>query len=157
MANTATGTREATRRGKQETNAPEQKAGFRVVSSNSLPKIIDELQRGLPYRRLTQFEKRTGLSQESITCVIRVPKRTLARRKAAGRLAPDESERLHRLSELFAKAVHLFGGDHDRARRWLETPQRALGRVTPLEMATTEVGAREVENLIGRLEHGVFT
>lgn len=157
MANTATDTREAARRGKQETKATGQNAGFRVVSSNSLPKIIDELQRGLPYRRLTQFEKRTGLSQESITRVIRVPKRTLARRKASGRLAPDESERLHRLSELFTKAVHLFAGDPDRARRWLETPQRALGKVTPLEMATTEVGAREVENLIGRLEHGVFT
>jgi uncharacterized protein (DUF2384 family) len=32
-----------------------------------------------------------------------------------------------------------------------------LGDVAPLEMAATETGAREVENLIGRLEHGVFS
>lgn len=150
MASTTTRAAAAIRRGKQG-------AGLRVVTSESVPKIIDELQRGLPYRRLTQFEKQSGLPLEAICRAIRVPKRTLARRKAAGRLAPDESERLHRLSELFTKAVHLFAGDHDRARRWLETPQRGLGRVTPLEMAATEVGAREVENLIGRIEHGVFT
>ena len=37
------------------------------------------------------------------------------------------------------------------------TPQRALGGAIPLDIAKTEVGAREVEQIIGRLEQGVFT
>jgi uncharacterized protein (DUF2384 family) len=40
---------------------------------------------------------------------------------------------------------------------WLRSPNRALGGESPLALSKTEVGAREVENLIGRLEHGVFT
>ena len=51
----------------------------------------------------------------------------------------------------------LFEGDQGAARRWLRKPQRALGDNTPLAMSRTEVGAAEVENLIGRLEYGVFT
>ena len=45
----------------------------------------------------------------------------------------------------------------EAARRWLLTPQRALVGAIPLEIAKTEVGAREGEQIIGRLEQGVFT
>ena len=153
MASTGT----TSRRGKKPAAGAQPEKRFRVVRSEGVTAIIDELQRGLPYQRLTLFEKRSGLPLETISQVIRAPKRTLARRKASGRLEADESERLHRLSALFEKAVELFEGDHERARRWSMAPMKALGRVTPLEMAGTEVGARAVEDLIGRLEHGVFT
>jgi putative toxin-antitoxin system antitoxin component (TIGR02293 family) len=56
----------------------------------------------------------------------------------------------------FDKAVGLFEGDVAAARAWLETPSKALGSETPLAAVETEIGAREVEDLIGRLEHGVF-
>jgi putative toxin-antitoxin system antitoxin component (TIGR02293 family) len=58
---------------------------------------------------------------------------------------------------ILALAVELFEGDVKAAKKWLQTPQRALGGAVPLEFASTEAGAKEVENLIGRLEHGVFT
>jgi uncharacterized protein (DUF2384 family) len=38
-----------------------------------------------------------------------------------------------------------------------EKIQKGLGGKTPLEYADTEPGAREVEDLLGRLEHGVFS
>jgi putative toxin-antitoxin system antitoxin component (TIGR02293 family) len=56
---------------------------------------------------------------------------------------------------VFASALSLFEGDADAARRWLTTAQPALGGDKPLEYAATEVGAREVEDLIGRLEYGI--
>ena len=37
------------------------------------------------------------------------------------------------------------------------TPKRALGNITPLRCCDTDVGAREVEALLGRIEHGVFS
>jgi putative toxin-antitoxin system antitoxin component (TIGR02293 family) len=49
----------------------------------------------------------------------------------------------------------LFEGDANAARQWLTAPQPALGGSTPGDYAATELGAREVENLIGRLEHGI--
>lgn len=67
---------------------------------------------------------------------------------------PDDSDRILRI---FGKAVALFEGDVESARTWLSSPQRALGEAVPLEMPTTEIGAREVEDLIGRIEHGVLS
>ena len=62
-----------------------------------------------------------------------------------------------RASRIFARALSLFEGDRDAAKHWLSEPQRALGGEVPLAVARTEVGGLEVERLIGRLEHGVFT
>ena len=81
--------------------------------------------------------------------------RTLARRKEAGRLEPSESDRVARISRVFARAIDLFDGNVDSARAWLTQPSNALGDRTPLEFARTDAGAIEVEHLIGRLEHGI--
>ena len=113
--------------------------------------------RGFSYGALTAFETNSGVSVQSLAETIGIPERTLARRRAAGRLAPEESERLLRLSSIFEKAVGLFEGDVSAAVQWLVTPKRTLENQTPLQYMRTEIGAREVENLIGRLEHGVFS
>jgi putative toxin-antitoxin system antitoxin component (TIGR02293 family) len=55
------------------------------------------------------------------------------------------------------KTLGLFDGDREEARVWLTSPRQTLNEDSPLEFASTEVGAREVEDLIGRLERGVFT
>ncbi|CAN5591008.1 hypothetical protein BH24ACI3_BH24ACI3_04140 [soil metagenome] len=83
--------------------------------------------------------------------------RTLSRRRVEKKLSPAESDRLVSVSRLLSLSIDLFEGDIPGAIRWFTRPNRALGRIAPLEASTTEVGAREVENLIGRLEHGVFS
>ena len=67
-----------------------------------------------------------------------------------------ESERLLRISNIFEKAVKVFEGDTDAAVQWLTTPKKGLSGHLPLQYSRTEPGAREVENLIGRVEDGVF-
>jgi len=62
-----------------------------------------------------------------------------------------------RISTIFEKSVELFDGDISAAVNWLTTPKKALNNQQPLTYSRTEIGAREVENLIGRLEHGVFS
>jgi putative toxin-antitoxin system antitoxin component (TIGR02293 family) len=79
---------------------------------------------------------------------------TLARRKRSERLSSAESERLYRIAFIIARAVHVLGSLED-ARRWLDTGKRALGGTTPLAFAKTEPGAREVEDLLGRIEYGI--
>jgi putative toxin-antitoxin system antitoxin component (TIGR02293 family) len=112
---------------------------------------------GFPYSALVRFQKATALSWNTIADLIQIPIRTMARRQTQGRLRPDESDRLLRASTLFEKAVELFEGDAKAATRWLQAPQRAFGGQIPLDLASTEIGTRQVEHLIGRLEHGVFT
>jgi len=86
--------------------------------------------------------------------ITRIAPTSLSRRKHAGNLAPDESEHVLRLAALLERATQVF--EDEAAADWLRTPNLALGGVTPLALADTELGAREVDDLLGRLEHGVY-
>ena len=73
--------------------------------------------------------------------------------RAQGRLARYESDRLYRLARVVALAKRHIG-DEEAAARWLRRPNRALGGNVPLELLDTELGARAVENVLGRIAFG---
>lgn len=127
------------------------------AKSEGLPDLIRQVERGFSYHALEAMEAHSGISVARLGELIGIPERTLARRKISGRLTSDESERLLRISSVFTQALELFEGDPVAALRWLNTAKKALGDQTPLHYSRTELGAREVENLIGRLEDGVFS
>lgn len=120
-------------------------------------KIVKDVERGLSFDALERFQRNSGLSTSVLADAVVVTMRTLHRRKEQGRLAPDESDRLIRVTRLFGKALELFEGDADGAREWLSKPQPALRGARPIVLAKTDVGTREVEAVIERLEHGVLT
>lgn len=128
------------------------------VRARSVAGVVERVEEGLPLRALERLGKLLALKGSSeIASLLLIPPRTFYYRKKAKRLTPGESDRLLRTARIFGLAVDLFGGDRQAARQWLQTPKRALGDATPLGYAGTEVGAREVEDLIGRAEHGVFS
>lgn len=120
-------------------------------------RLIRSVRAGFAFSELLRFQRASALPLDKIARYARIAPRTLTRRQSRGRLNSDESERLLRIVSVFEKAAGLFDGDLEATRQWLDTPQRGLGGETPLEFATMEVGARQVEDLIVRLEHGVFT
>ena len=126
------------------------------LTASSPSELIQQVERGFSFKAFHNLESKSGLPGGTLASLVGIPPRTLARRKSKGKLSPDESERLLRLSNVFEMAVELFEGDNAAALRWLTAPRKALDGKTPLAYARTEVGAREVENLIGRMEHGVF-
>lgn len=123
----------------------------------SIKKLGEEIKKGFPFKAFEDFQRVMELPAKEVASLIGMPMSTLARRKEKGHLAADESERLLRLSRLVGLTVELFEGDDKAARHWLSTPKRALDGASPLQIAETEPGAREVEKLIDRLEHGVFS
>ena len=127
------------------------------LSSSAVRNVVKQVEAGFPFAALEKFQMASGLPLAEIAGLLRIPPRTLVRRRAGGRLGPDESERLLRISTVFERAVELFEGDVTAARNWLLTPKKALAGEAPLLFSRTEIGAREVEALIGRLEHGVFS
>lgn len=86
--------------------------------------------------------------------VVSISPSTLSRRRRRGFFDRDESERLVRIGLLVLRAVEVLE-TLENARAWLTGPVRALGGQVPLHYASVEPGAREVERLLGRLEHGV--
>src|SRR5437867_8646335 len=112
---------------------------------------------GLPVAEFDALRDLLGLTVEGLADRIGMSIATLSRRRQSRQpLDAGLSDRLLRFARLFRLATELHDGDEDAARAWLGKPARALDGETPLDHADTEAGAREVENLIGRLEHGVY-
>jgi putative toxin-antitoxin system antitoxin component (TIGR02293 family) len=126
------------------------------LAGGSAVDLVRQMDKGFPYAAITRFEKSSGLPLGTVARLIQIPPRTLIRRRAKGRLDPVESERLLRIAGVFENALALFEGDVDEARRWLTSPNEDFAGQTPLEFARTDIGAQEVNDMIGRLEHGVF-
>ncbi len=109
---------------------------------------------GLEFREFEALRRQLDLSLEELTARFGLSRATIEKRKAAGRLTPDESGKVVCFARLLGHAVHLFGG-LEEARRWLKAPQRGLHGAVPLDYAKTDLGAREVENLLTRLNYGI--
>jgi len=118
---------------------------------------VARVQAGLPVEEFDILREMLGLPVEKMAALVGISVATLSRRRAAQQpLDRDHSDRLVRYARLFWQAAAFFDGDEAAARGWLARPARGLGGTAPLDFAETEIGAREVEDLIGRLEHGVY-
>lgn len=114
-----------------------------------------KVREGLPISELDELQQSLGQPLAKVTPLLGLSKSTLHRRRANGKLAPEESDRVIRYARLLGMAANVMES-LEAGRRWLSTPQVALGGEIPLEFAETEVGAREVEALLGRLDSGVY-
>ena len=131
------------------------KASWLIGGAENTADLILKIKTGFPISTFDFFVEQTGLGSDAIARALQIPARTLSRRRDEGRLHADESDRLVRIARIFELDLGLFEGNVDMARVWLTSAQPALGGSTPLDYASTEIGAREVEALIGRLEYGI--
>ncbi len=122
----------------------------------SIHEQIGRIHAGLSFRAVQNLQKALDVPMDKLASVLGMSRATLHRRKIQGKIDKDESEKLVRYQRLLKKAEDVFGGG-DSAREWLTNPQTGLGNAVPLDFAKTEIGAREVENLLGRIEYGVYS
>lgn len=95
-----------------------------------------------------------GLKADELNFII--PRRTLThRRQNQERLSTDESDKAIRLAKLVAQSDTVFD-NQDKSMQWLRSPQRRFGGKTALDMASTEHGARLVEEALVQLDEGYF-
>ena len=119
-----------------------------------IPRILD----GLPVVEFDTLRELLDISDLQLGQMVGVSVPTLYRRRQTNsRLDKEASDHIMRYVRLLGLAVKFFDGDMPAARRWLSRPAPALGGLKPLDAARTEVGARAVEQLIGRLEHSVYS
>jgi putative toxin-antitoxin system antitoxin component (TIGR02293 family) len=138
------------------TTTPKKATAKQGANGHAAVHPVRRVQAGLKFQELEALRRQLGLPLEQLSAKLGISRATLHRRKAAGRLAPDESDRVVRFERLLEQAEHVFG-TADSARQWLSFPQFGLGGAVPLDYARTEVGAREVEDLLGRIEYGVLS
>ncbi len=118
--------------------------------------LIQRIQKGLRFTELKTLQDTLELPFDELASKLSISRATLHRRKSAGRLSPDESDKVIRFARLLEHAANVFGS-LEKARAWLKFPQYGLGGAVPLNYAETEVGAREVDNLLGRIDYDVYS
>ena len=123
-------------------------------SPDDLARLVRE---GLPAASLSALAERLHMGNGVLSRKLGIPQRTLTRRLSQGSLLTSgESDRIVRMARVYANAVDMIG-DSDKAIEWLDTPNRALGGVRPLDQLDTDTGTRMVEDILGRIAYGVYS
>jgi putative toxin-antitoxin system antitoxin component (TIGR02293 family) len=112
---------------------------------------------GLSVESLDMLAQELSIQRVSVGKLLGISERTLSRRATSkGRLTAAESDRVVRLARVLALAKETLG-DMDRASRWLQTPNRALEGDKPIGRLDTDTGVRSVEQVLGRIEYGLYS
>lgn len=111
------------------------------------------IREGFPRQVIDEVMERADLSLKELAAALDLSPRSLQRRRRQARLARYESDRVYRLARIIALAKSSLGS-RTLAARWLKRPNRALGGDVPLAVIDTEIGARAVENVLGRIAFG---
>jgi putative toxin-antitoxin system antitoxin component (TIGR02293 family) len=112
---------------------------------------------GVPVRSAEALKDCMALPDKLFAQLLGISEKTLSRSRAGrGRLDPVASDRLFRVARIVALAIDVLE-DEERAMRWLKRGQIGLGGRTPLSFLTTDAGRVEVERLLMRIEHGVYS
>jgi len=129
--------------------------GRKIQSTLDLDKLI---RTGFPYKVGNHIRGLLNLPLPIFAGIIEVSERTLARvRKSPNqRLSAIASDRLYRLARIFSIACEVLE-DEEKAKEWLRRQQIGLGGSTPLDLLRSEAGAKEVEDLLWRIEYGVIS
>jgi putative toxin-antitoxin system antitoxin component (TIGR02293 family) len=142
-------------------SATEDNAVMKIMGVRGTGKTLTLTQlvrRGAPLSVIKKLETAYGSSQSELSEYLSISLSTLNRRKQKGeKLTSDETDKAVRYARLYRLAVDMMKGDSDAALRWLKSPKKVFAGETPMERATTEAGASEVEQIIGRIRHGVFS
>ena len=126
-------------------------------SINSFAELAELIRKGLPAGSLIVLGEKLDLKNGPLSEKLGIPQRTLTRRLSQhSRLTTAESDRTVRLARVYATAVEMIG-NADKAAKWLRTPNRALGGEISIDQLDTDLGTREVENILGRIAYGVYS
>jgi len=126
------------------------------VSSDDRLALLQKVRTGLPFKAFEELKTALEINRKDLAELLLIKESTLTLRKSKGFLLVHESDRVIRFAKLFDQASILLQGDKNAALIWLKSPLEVLSGESPLEHAQTELGSRDVEDLIGRIRHGVF-
>lgn len=124
--------------------------GIEVKSDRDLEKVILN---GLPCSAIAKIVERIYPGQTDKYYQL-VPRSTLVRRQKEGSpLSVEESQKAERVARVFSFAVEVWG-DEAKAREFMQKSHPMLDDRTPFDASLNELGARQVEQILGRLMFG---
>jgi len=116
--------------------------------------LLARVREGLPFAAAAAVMDRYAISRDGLCAILHLSRRNFLRRRTQTRLSPDESDRLYRLARVLAHANRVFE-DPAASADWIRTPNLALGEQPPLALLDTDLGVEQVDQVLGRIEHGI--
>jgi len=112
---------------------------------------------GLPVSALKQLQDKFQIGNKKMSELVGMSESTLQRRyRVKGRLSEMESQTVLQLAELWSQGMYVFKDEPD-LRSWLSSELPALGGVAPLSLLGTPLGRNHVQELLLRLEWGIYS
>lgn len=117
--------------------------------------VIDKSRQGMLRSEADKVAQLAGLTDIELARILNMSVRNLHRLKAEDKLARDASERLLLLTNLLKHGLDVFDEDAQTLAEWLRSPIRELNTQSPLSLLDTTTGFGLVDDVLGRIEHGI--
>ena len=117
--------------------------------------VIDKSRQGMLRSEVDEVAALAGLADVELARIMNMSVRNLHRLRAEDKLARDASERLLLLTNLLRHGLAVFDDDAQTLAEWLRSPIRELNNQSPLYLLDTTTGFGLVDDVLGRIEHGI--
>ncbi len=118
--------------------------------------LVELLEEGFSKSTYMKAKEFTGFSHQDMATILSVSTKTLENKRGRDKLSDTASERLLKLAEVAALGIHALGSA-ELFREWLRRPLRPLGGKKPVDLMVNMYGLEMVKQLLGRIEHGVYS
>lgn len=117
--------------------------------------LIGIARKGIQTKYIEQIQNFTSLSDKEIGSILPISQRQLFRYPADHNLNKEITSHLIQIIELFQKGFNLFG--HEKFKIWIRTSNKVLNENKPIDIMDTSIGIEMIEDILGRIEHGVYS
>ncbi|MDZ7773292.1 MAG: antitoxin Xre/MbcA/ParS toxin-binding domain-containing protein [Balneolaceae bacterium] len=132
-----------------------QDEGIQYPIENEI-ELVEYARKGVTKGALKRIANYSGLSIKELASLFPVSERTLHRYQDHEKLSGDLSERTLLLGRIIIKSIEVFGSKEEMSA-WLHGPVYALGHRSPLRLMDSVSGMQLVLDILGRIEHGVYS
>lgn len=106
--------------------------------------------------QLNRLAHQLGVTLKELAALLQLSESTLHRLRRQATLTGPTAERVELLREVIQHGLRVYGGDEAALHDWLRYPLTELDGRTPLQTLTTIAGFTQVNDVLGRIEHGIF-
>ena len=116
--------------------------------------VITLIREGVSGDSITRLADLISIPKNDVYNLLNLKART-AQRQVSKNLDADKSGHLVQITRILQRCVEVFE-DLEKAKRWLKSPNYALGNQVPLNLLDTTEGIELVRDTLTRIEYGVF-
>ena len=117
---------------------------------------IEVIKKGIGKKDLEHLKEKSGLDYDQLASTLSVARATLINKKNNEKFNQSVSERIVSVADIYSYGYEVFE-DEERFNEWIFRPNHALGGERPYDLLNNQFGREEIKNLIGRIEHGVYS